>query len=35
MEQLQVVSFFFGGIGIFFLGIAELWFVLLYKGNEK
>ena len=39
MSQLQVVSYFFagffGGMGIFFLGIAALWFVSVYKEKEK
>jgi hypothetical protein len=31
MEQLEVIGQFFGGLGIFFLGIGVLWFVSVYK----
>jgi hypothetical protein len=35
MEQLNSVSFFFAGLGIFFLGIGSLWFVSVYAKKEK
>jgi len=39
MEQAllatQLLFFLFGGLGIFFLGIGVLWFVLVYKDKEK
>jgi hypothetical protein len=31
MEQLQVIGQFFGGLGMFFLGVGVLWFVSVYK----
>lgn len=33
MEHLMTVSYFLGALGIFFMGIAALWFVSVY--NEK
>ena len=33
MEHLMTVSYFLDALGIFFVGIAALWFVSVY--NEK
>lgn len=35
MDQLAVVSQFLGALGIFFMGIAALWFVSVYNDKEK
>ena len=35
MEHLAQFGFFFGGLGIFFMGVGVLWFVSVYKDKEK
>ena len=39
MEQAllatQVLFYVMGGLGIFFLGVGVLWFVSVYKDNQK
>lgn len=35
MEQLYSLGFFFGGLGIFFIGCAMFWFVSVYKDKQK
>lgn len=34
MENLVLLSYFFAGLGIFFIGIAFLWWVSL-QNNKK
>ena len=31
MEKLEVISSFFGGVGILLFGLACLWFVAVYQ----
>lgn len=35
MGNLELLGEFFGGLGMFFLGIAALWFVSGYKAKGK
>jgi hypothetical protein len=35
MEQLAVIAQFFGGLGIFFMGVGVLWFVSVYKERKE
>jgi hypothetical protein len=35
MEQLVLLGQFLSGLGIFFVGLAALWFVSVYKPKEK
>lgn len=35
MDAFQSVSLFFAGLGVFFIGIGVLWFVSLYKGEQR
>ena len=35
MEQLYLLGIFFGGLGVFFMGTAVLWFVSVYKDKQK
>ena len=35
MENLAGFGTFLGGLGIFFIGLAALWFVTVYKDINK
>jgi hypothetical protein len=35
MEQLLVIGEFFSGLGVFFLGVAALWFVSVHQGKKE
>ncbi len=35
MGNLMMLGQAVGGLGIFFLGVAALWFVSVYKDKEK
>lgn len=35
LEATQILFYLFGGFGLFFIGIAMLWFVSVYRGKGK
>jgi len=35
MDKLVMLSYFFAGFGLFFLGIAALWWVAIYQQRSK
>lgn len=35
LSATQVLFYALAGLGLFFMGIGALWFVSVYKGNQK